>query len=99
MKLVRTLPSISGISPDMFSPHDLRGLAGQESKIINNQMSTLHVSYLRWKQCRKANESIPDLIRHSIYNLKPITKENPRIFRSDFQNISLRYVRNYYILT
>ena len=27
MKLVKTLPSISGISPDMFSPHDLRGSA------------------------------------------------------------------------
>ena len=62
MKHVKILPKISGISSDMFSHHDLIGLAGQESKIISNQMYTLHLSYLTWKQCRKANESIPDLI-------------------------------------
>ena len=69
MKLVQTLPNISGISPDM-----LRSLAGQESEIISNQMYASHISYLRWKQCRKANESIPDLIRLSIHNIKPIIK-------------------------
>ena len=83
----------------MFSSMDLRGLTGQKIKIISDRMYTLLISYLNWKQCRSANEQIPDLIRHSIENIKPSTKENSEnSFRNDFLNIYSRLVLDFKII-
>ena len=84
-KLTEILPLASEISPVMFSPGELRGIAGQKGKIISEQMYILHIAYLRWKQNRKANESLPELIRLSIENIKPKIKENRQLLRRFIQ--------------
>ena len=91
-KFIQILPKCSEISADMFSSQDLRGIVRQESKLISNHLYVLHIIYLNWKLCRKGNESIPDVIRHSVENIKPTTKENPKLFRNFIQKRLSEYL-------
>ena len=91
-KLTELLPLVSEISPDMFTPGDLRGIAEQKAKILSDQMYVLHVTYLSWKQHRKANEPIPELIRLSIENIKPKVKENRKLLRGFIQKRLSEYI-------
>ncbi|KAI6658727.1 hypothetical protein LOD99_10940 [Oopsacas minuta] len=55
-------------------------------------MYLLNITYLSWKQHRKANEPIPELIRLSIENIKPKAKENHRLLRGFIQKRLSEYI-------
>ena len=77
-KLIQLLPANSELNPEMFSPDELRSCAGKQD-VISDHMYSLHLAYLIWKQSRKANERILEVIQLSVENIRPKSRENRKI--------------------